>query len=265
MLQKLLGAVRFRPALRILAFPAARLTGWIAAGVLFVGIIAGAVRLLPLLVAPEVPARFVLPLARGVAGAALETALVLAPALGWAICSGRLVDRGEARALFAVGLSPLRITAGAWPSALLFALAAGLAAAAWGREAVAPGRLVRDLLAEARAACVARAAAQPSGAAAVDVPVLGVSWVCFPGEPPRVVGPAPFGTAQGAVAATDIHASDDLRSLRMSEVSWVFSSGEPPVEARIRVAEASVQGLSPLGRASNLTCLLYTSPSPRDS
>jgi hypothetical protein len=238
--------------LRILAFPAARLTGGIAAGVLFVGLIAGAVRLLPLLAAPGVPVRFVLPLARGAAGAALETALLLAPSLAWALASGRLVDRGEARALYAIGISPFRILTSAWPSALLVALAAALAAAAWGREAVAPGRLVRDLLAEARAACVERAAGKRLGAAALDVPVLGVSWVCFPGEAPRVVGPAPFGGGQGVVSAREIEPSDDLRSFRMREASWVFSR-EPGATARIRVAEASVQGLSPLGRASNLT------------
>jgi hypothetical protein len=241
------------PISQILAIPALRLSGWIAAGVLLVGLVAGTVRVLPLLLAPQVPLRFVLPLGRTAAGAALETALLLAPSLGWALSSGRLVDRGEARALFALGISPMRMVGGTWRAALVVVLAAGLAAASWGREAVAPGRLVRDLLSEARAACIARAAASPSGGPAlVDVPLLGVSWVCFPGEPPRALGPVPLGTGQGALSASEIEPSDDLRSVHMKDISWVLAWGEPREQARIRVGEISLRGLSPLGRASNL-------------
>src|SRR5690349_2959529 len=137
----------------------------VATGVLAVSLLAGAVRVLPLLLAPGVPLRLAPALGRGVLSVSLETALFVAPPIAWALAAARLVDRGEARGLFAIGVRPLRIVAGTWPSALVVVLAGGLAAASWGQEAAAPGRLVRDLLAGARAACLR--ARPPS---AVDVP-----------------------------------------------------------------------------------------------
>src|SRR6185437_7633302 len=70
---------------------------------------AGAVRILPLVLAPGVPLRLVPVLARGVAGVAFETALFVAPPIAWALSASRLADRGEARALFAVGVRSARV------------------------------------------------------------------------------------------------------------------------------------------------------------
>ncbi len=175
----------------------------------------------------------------------LETALFVAPPIAWALAASRLVERGEARALFAVGVRPLRVIASGWPAALGVAAAAALAAAVWGREASAPGRALRDLLAEARTAC---AAASPPAVA--DVPLLGVSWVCLAGEPPRVVGEAPVGT--GAFAATAIVVADDLRALQATDLEILVPAAPDRPEARVHAAVASIHGLAPLGRASNL-------------
>jgi hypothetical protein len=238
----------------ILALPAARLGGLIAAGVLAVSLLAGAIRVLPLLLASRVPLGTAPVLARGVLGVSLETALFVAPPIAWALATARLVERGEARALFAGGVGPARIVASTWPAALVVALASALAAASWGREASAPGRLVRDLLGEARAACSAAAAP-----AAVDVPLVGLTWVCLPGDAPRLVGAAPFVASQGGAgapvfAATELVVSDDLRSLvARGLVLAVPDSGSGSRDGpRLHVSEATIHGLTPIGRASNL-------------
>jgi len=233
------------PSARLFAAPAARLAAAIAAGILTVSLIAGVVRVLPLFLASGVPLRLAPVLARGIAGVSLETALFLAPPIAWALAASRLVDRGEARALFAVGVRPLRVIASGWPATLAVAAAAALAAAVWGRQASAPGRALRDLLAEARTACTS---APPPAAA--DVPLLGVSWVCLAGEPPRVIGQAPVGA--GAFAATAIVVSDDLRSLDATDLEILVPAVEGRPEARIHAAAASIRGIAPVGRASNL-------------
>jgi hypothetical protein len=230
----------------LLAAPAARLTAVVAAGIVAVSLVAGLVRVLPSFLGDDVPLALAPVLARGIAAVSLETALFVAPPIAWALAASRLVDRGEARALFAVGVRPARIVASAWPTFLAIAGAAALASALWGREAAAPGRSLRDLLSAARAACVA---APPP--AAVDVPLLGVSWVCLAGEPPRVVGAAPVGS--GAFAARSVTLSDDLRAFEAEDLEILLPprGAEPP--AHLRAGVASIHGLAPLGQASNLT------------
>lgn len=238
----------------ILALPAARLGVAIAAGVLAVALLAGGIRVLPLLLAAGVPLRLAPVLARGVLGVALETALFVAPPIAWALATARLVERGEARALFASGVAPWRIVASTWPAALAVALASTLAAASWGREASAPGRLVRDLLGEAREACTV--AAKP---AAIDVPLVGLAWVCLAGEAPRLVGAAQLTPEQGGSAApvfsaTTLEVSDDLRELTARDLTLALpgSGPDPGAGSRLHVSEAALRGVTPIGRASNL-------------
>ena len=242
-----LAAVRrsLRLPAAILALPAARLGAVIAAGVLAVSLVAGGIRVLPLLLAPGVPLRLAPVLARGVLGVSLETALFVAPPIAWALATARLVDRGEARALFAGGVGPARIVASTWPAALVVALASALAGASWGRAASAPGRLARDLLGEARAAC--SSAAPPI---AVEVPLVGLAWVCLAGEAPRLVGAAPFAEPQGGAmfSATALAVSDDLRGLEAHGLELALPGGGP----RLHASEATIHGLTPVGRASNL-------------
>lgn len=238
----------------ILALPAARLGVAIAAGVLAVALLAGGIRVLPLLLASGVPLRLAPVLARGVLGVGLETALFVAPPIAWALATARLVERGEARALFASGVAPWTVVASTWPAALAVALAATLAAASWGREASAPGRLVRDLLGEARAAC-----AEAAPPAAVDVPIVGLAWVCLAGEAPRLVGAAPFATTEGGseapvFSATALDVTDDLRGLTARGLTLALPDSGPDRGAgsRLHVTEAAIRGVTPIGRASNL-------------
>ncbi|MEJ7731196.1 MAG: hypothetical protein WKG00_18520 [Polyangiaceae bacterium] len=240
-----------KAALRVFGLPAARNASFVAGGVFGVAILAGAVRILPLLLTPGVPADVAWPLARGVAGVALETALFVAPPLGWALAAAKLVDRGEARALFALGVRPWSIVVSAWPAAVLLAALAAVAAASWGREAAAPGRLARQLVADARAGCQDEAVAT-AAPAAVDVPLVGVSWVCLPGEAPRAVGKPSFGGGRAAFAATALELADDLRAVSFRDLTVVTPLSGSDQPARFRFAQAEVRGLPPLGRASNL-------------
>jgi hypothetical protein len=240
---------------KLFAWPAARATGAIAAGVLVVALLAGAIRVMPLMLAPGVPAGLAPVLGRGVAAVALEVALFVAPPIGWAIAASRLVDRGEARALFAAGISPWRAVARSAPAMLLVLVAAASAAGLWGREARAPGRALRDLLDSAREAC-----AKAAPPAAASVPLLGVSWICLQGEPPRAVGAAPVRPAgldaaarDGVFAARELSISDDLGSLEARDLVLVLPGAAGGAEARIQVGSASIRGLSPIARASNLS------------
>jgi hypothetical protein len=221
----------------------------VAAAVIALALAAGAIRVLPLLLAPAVPAGLGRPLLRAALGVALETGLFVAPPLGWALAAARLVDRGEARALAALGVSPARLVASSWRWALVVVGAAALAALAWGREASAPGRLARELVAEARAACADGAS---GSGRAIDVPLVGVSWVCAPDATPRAVGPAPLSASRAVWAATALELSDDLRSLRADDLAIVAAAPDEGPSLRVRVGRATVRGLAPFGKASNL-------------
>ena len=220
----------------------ARITGLAALCILGVATIAGAIRVLPWILAPNVPARVALPFARALFAVGLETTLLAAPPIGWALACATLVERGEARALFALGISPVRIVrATAFPAAVFAALAA-LSALAWGTEAAAPGRLARSLVEQSRRSCAGVAAPR-----AAEIPFVGVTWLCFEGQPPRLAGMLPGGG--GAFSAASLEVSDDLRSLRFADMGLLLGESG---NVRVRVREARVQGLSPWGRASNL-------------
>src|SRR6478609_220082 len=113
--------------------------GLAAAAIMGVATLAGLVRVLPWIVAPNVPLRVALPFAQALFAVGLETTLLCAPPIGWALAASTLVERGEARALFAIGLSPARVVRSTIGFAAAFAALSALAALAWGAEASAPG------------------------------------------------------------------------------------------------------------------------------
>jgi hypothetical protein len=126
--------------------------------------------------------------------------------------------------------------------ALVVATLAALSALAWGTEAAAPGRLARSLVEQSKRSC-----AEESAPRAAHVPFVGVTWLCFEGREPRLSGALPGGG--GTFSATDLTISDDLRSLRFADMRLLLGEGN----VRLGVREAEVGGLSPWGRASNLT------------
>ena len=239
---------RLVSGLHVLGWRAARATAWTSAGLLAIAMLAGLVRVLPWIVSPTIPFRVVLPFARAIFAASLETTLLCAPPIGWALASAWLVERGEARALFAIGQSPGRIVRSSLPAAIAFTALAGVAALAWGTEAAAPGRLARSLIAEAKRSCEG-----PTKPRAADVPFVGITWLCFPAipaeaaAPPRLVGSLPG--ESGAFTAVEVTVSDDLRALWFDEMRLLFGRTQ---NIRVRAGEARIVGLSPWGRASNV-------------
>jgi hypothetical protein len=209
-------------------------------------ILAGTVRVLPWLVAPHVPFRVALPFARALFAVGLEATLLAAPPIGWAFCAAALVERGEARALFATGTSPAGIVRTTLVAAVGFAVLTALASLVAGTEAAAPGRLARALVIESKQSCGENAVSERSA----YVPFVGLTWLCFSDAPPRLVGQLP--TGGGSFSARDLSISDDLRSLELSDLRLMV--GEKGT-VTVRAAEAHVRGLAPWGRGSNLSAL----------
>jgi hypothetical protein len=226
----------------VVARRASKVTALAAVAILGVATLAGAIRVLPWLVAPNVPLRVALPFARALFAVGLETTLLCAPPIGWALACSTLVERGEARALFALGLGPGRIVRATALPAITFAALAALSALAWGTEAAAPGRLARSLVEQSRRACAGEVAPR-----AAHIPFVGVTWLCFEGRAPRLSGTLPGGG--GVFTAADLAISDDLRSLHFADMRLLLGEGG---KIRLNVGEADVTGLSPWGRASNL-------------
>jgi hypothetical protein len=221
---------------------AARAAGLAAAAIMGVATLAGLVRVLPWIVAPNVPLRVALPFARALFAVGLETTLLCAPPIGWALAASTLVERGESRAFFAIGLSPARVVrATAWYAAGFAAMSA-LAALAWGTEASAPGRLARSLVEQSKQSCAGEVVPRTA-----HVPFVGVTWLCFQDQAPRLSGSLPGGG--GTFTAADLAISDDLRSLYFADMRMMLGEGGG---VRVHVDQAQVTGLSPWGRASNL-------------
>lgn len=223
---------------------AARMTMVAMAAVLGLGLAAAAIRLLPWLVSPTIPFRVAFPFAKGLAAASLEVALLVGPPLGWALAAALLVERGEARALHAVGIGPLRLVASTIPLALALAAFGALASASSGRSAHAPGRLAGDLIDEARAACVE---ARPAPCA-VDVPLVGATWLGIGETPPRLVGSLP-GPSETPFTASEIRIGDGLDTLALHDLRVRLDRGLP---MRLHVERAFVRGLRPFARPSKL-------------
>lgn len=236
---------------RVFAVPAARQASLVALGVLGIGALAGAIRLLPFALAPGGGA--LAPLALSALAAALEVALFVAPAAGLALAAARLDARGELGALASLGVSPLRLVLGAAPLLAIAGVLAALASAAWGVRAASPGRHVAELAFRARAECRAEARDAP---AFRDVPLLGASWVCFPGEggaylvgalPPAGSAAEPVVFSAGALAP-----SPDLRVLVLEEARLLRPASPVSPAFTLRAGTLTFRGLPPLAPASNL-------------
>src|ERR1019366_3731159 len=102
---------------------AARNAALLATAILaLVGLLAGAVRVLPWLLDPAVPWRVAQPFARGLAAVSLEAALLVGWPIGWALACFRFVERGEARVLQTLGQPPFETVARLMPRGTPLAL-----------------------------------------------------------------------------------------------------------------------------------------------
>lgn len=207
-------------------------------GVFAAGAGAACVRLLPWLMSPDVPRAVVAEFARALVAVAGEAAYVLGLPLGAALASALLRERGEARALFALGVSPFQILMRTWRSGLLLVAAFGAVSWGVGKNPASAGSFANQLLEAGRTSCAA--ALRPSSA---TVPLLDVSWLCVPGRTPRLVGTVAGKQHRVWFTAEDatVHAALTQVTLQRAELAWRPEGSERGV--RVRVAEARVSGL----------------------
>ncbi len=228
------------------------LRGGLVATALLLGVAlaAGLVRLLPWVLAPAVPLEVAVPFARLLGAQALEAAALVGPPIGFALGASLAVELGEARALHALGAAPERLAAGTLPMAAALAVATMASTLALSAGTEKPGRFTAELVAEGRASC--RGATQPFRA---EVPLVGVSWLCFPGAEPRVAGALPR-TAGGAwFTASELVPDDDLTSFAVRDLRVRSrSQGEVP-GVSLQAARGQVRGLSPWGQRRELVAL----------
>jgi hypothetical protein len=219
-----------------------------SAGIALVGVVAGAVRLLPWLLDPAVPWRVAAPFARGLAAVALEAALLIGWPIGWAVATFRFVESGEARVLLTLGERPAQTIKRLAPQGAILAIALAAVALVYGSDANAPGRLVTELIAQARVSCTAVRA--PS---TYSVPFTGLTWLCAPGREPRLVGSGPGGLAGAIMTARGARIAGDFRALDLDDAR-VLLPGATPIA--LRVDELSMHGMAPWARASTLPAVL---------
>jgi hypothetical protein len=214
-----------------------------------VALSAACVRVLPWMLDSRVPWRVAVPFARAIASVAVEASVLVGWPVGWALAAFTLGERGEARVLATLGERPARTTAGLWRMALAFAAVLAAASLAGGRDASEPGRVVSALLGAGRASCGAGASA-PSGARALDVPLVGAAWLCdSDGAGARLVGKAPFAiessSSDALYTARAIDVAPDARRIELDD-AWIASPA-----GSIHVKHA-VFRLPPFVRASSL-------------
>jgi len=215
-----------------------------SAAIALVGVVAGAVRLMPWLLDPAVPWRVAAPFARGLAAVAFEAALLVGWPVGWALAACRFVEAGEARVLLTLGERPARTAWRLAPQGLALGVVLAGVALVYGSDASAPGRVATELVGQARVSCVH--ATTPTTYA---IPFTDLTWLCAPDRAPRLVGQAP-GAMRGAVlTASDARIAGDFRGVELDDAR-VLLAGDPPVA--VHVASLSMRGMSPWAQASSL-------------
>ena len=220
-----------------------------AVGIVFiVAAGAGVVRLLPWLSSPDVPVRVALPFARALTAVAAETAVIIGLPVGSAMAAAILVDRGELRALCALGARPLKVALGALPALLVCAGCCSAVGALIDPGAGVPGRLARDLIEQGRRSCAG--VARPRTAL---VPMTSLTWLCYPGHAPVLVGPVPKSHGRVWLSARNAVPSDDLRRMDVERLElFVLPDGKRPT-FRARATKARFEGLTPWGRPAGIS------------
>jgi hypothetical protein len=202
---------------------------------------------------PSIDRRALAPFAKSLFAVACEAALVIGWPVGWALATQRLVERGEARVLAALGERPSRTVARLVPQGIVLGAILVTTSLVLAREAAAPGRVIRALLAQGRTTCASATAPTTKG-----VPFVSVTWLCAGrasqgADPergaPRLVGRAPV---SGVVfTAEDASVSDDLRRIELARAR-IGLPISPDSTVRLRTRELVLRGLAPWARASAL-------------
>lgn len=223
---------------------AAARSAWVwCGGLAIAALLAGAVRILPWVLDPDVPVRVALPFARGIAELAVEAAVLVGWPLGWALAAQRFAERGEARALMLLGESPARTALAQWRTAAPLAAVLALAAALGALDASAPGRMAQDLIAQGRAACAAVTAPRTYA-----VPFVDATWVCDPATPPILYGSGPGGLHSVVFTAKDAHIAGDMRRIDLDDARFTVGSANVAVHTK----HVTLHGMSAWAHASSV-------------
>ncbi len=223
----------------------ARTASLVASGAIaLVGVVAGAVRLLPWLLDPAVPINVAWPFARGLIAVALEAALFVGWPVGCAIACFEFVERGESRVAQSLGERPLTTVGRLLPQGLALAVLLGCVALVYGTDANAPGRVATELVESAHRSCL-RATAPTTYA----IPFTDLTWLCAPDRPPRLVGSPSGAMASAVVTARDARIAGDFRSVELDDARMLFAS---PSEVSIHVDTLSLSHMTPWARGSTL-------------
>jgi hypothetical protein len=215
-----------------------------SAAIAIVGALAGAVRLLPWLLEPQVPWRVAVPFARGLAALALESALAVGWPIGWALACVRAVESGEARVLQTLGEPPAATIKRLGLQGAALGLALATVAVVCASDANAPGRVVTELVVRARAAC-----ALARGPATYVVPFTGMTWLCAPDREPRLVGTLPGRKGAAVATASGARISGDFRAIELDDAR-VQLLGDPPIS--VHAGTVAMHGMAPWAHASTL-------------
>jgi hypothetical protein len=218
--------------------------------VLVLALAAGAIRLLPWIVNATVPLAVTAPFAEALGALACETALMIGLPAGCALGAAKFVERGEARALMALGSSPAGLVLRAAPPVLALAVLGSTVGVGFGADASKPGRIARELVARGRQSCD-----DTTAPAAFHVPLLGVTWLCFPGAHPTAVGPLPGLGERAWFSAESLVPSEDLRRFELSDLRVVVRDDDGRERLHLNVQEAVVSGLTPWGRPAQLSAV----------
>jgi hypothetical protein len=161
---------------------------WVAAGsTLLAACLAGWVRLLPWLSARALPLAALGPFVLELLLGALQAALLLGAPLAAALACALFVERGEARALFALGVSPAQCARTVVLTLLGPVLALGLAVVIFrSLHDDEPLALFIETSESIREHC-----ASASEPIAIPIPGSHFSWLCGRPEAPLLVGPVP--------------------------------------------------------------------------
>jgi hypothetical protein len=211
--------------------------------ILATGLSGGLVRLLPWLVAPEVPWRLCVPFARLLLGTAVEVAVLVGMPLGVALGASTFVERGEARALAALGASVARLVLPlAAPGLVTVALYVAVAST---EDPEPPGRLAARLIAAGRATC------EPGGPPQrVDVPLVSLTWLCLSGQP-KLAGRVPGLGDRAWFTAADVVPSAELGSVSLTDLRFVAQVGSRVL--RLHARNARLIGLPRWGKPLSLS------------
>ncbi len=219
-----------------------------ASGVVFLlGVLAASVRLLPWWLSHDVPLSVSMPFALALLAAALEAALLIGAPLGLALTVGMAVESGEVRALEALGASPWQIARSLWPVPAALGLLVGGLDMAWDARSAPPGVFAQKLVEEAKTSCY-----DTDETRAISVPLVNVTWMCFPGQPPRVIAPLPGG-GDAWVVAQSVTFSADLRSIVLRKMRILTRPAEGRPTLHVSVESGSIRGLPGWGRGTRLS------------